>query len=452
MQYTESLHWILDKDCKTKSSGRQSLAEQEALYQLNIDFVHSLGLKCDSVGWCRMDLGRPDIQELLAKIEEFCRRESWGVRAWYTREFTGESDWFALKTVDFKDNATANRIDIPAADGSTIRLWPIKAYADLTPGPKAVPNFVAVPERFREVCLEKGIPCGFFWLEDRGKWEGTQYFCIVPTQNVPRAAVSGYKHRGENSPEMFEALGGMLPKVMELCYDVWDVDLPQVFCRSDLPETGIVCAHLSKPGMSLPPRILVHRDTAELLIQEKALSWKQLMPVPVAEEFPEGYLVRETSPLRLPGEDYIAKGMAQFEALKQNPRPVRLVSEKDALKLLRAAKKERKEDFGKAQTRLESDSPLLPYWKVAAGGQLSDEYAFLSPLTIGPRTVEFLLEMEREELLEKKPKGSVIALCPDGDRCLLTPAGNVERWSHEAPEILEQWPTLAQFFADALQS
>lgn len=452
MQYKESLHWILDKDCKTKSSGRQSLAEQEALYQLNIDFVHSLGLKCDSVGWCRTDLGRPDIHELFSKIEDFCRRESWGVRAWYYREFTGESDWFALKTADFKDNATANRIDIPAADGSSIRLWPIKACADLTPGPRRNLETVAVPERFREVCLEHNIPCDFFWLEDRGKWHGTQYFCILPTQIVPRAAVSGYNHRGENSPEMFAELGGMLPRVMELCYDVWDVDLPQVFRRADLPQTGIACVYLPHPGNLCVPTILVHRDTAELLINGKALCWKHLAPVPVAEEFPAGYLVRETSPLRLPTADYIAKGMTQYEMLKKNPRPVRLVSEKDALKLLRAAKKDRREDFTKGLTKLGADSPLLPYWKVAGSGCLSDEYELLSPLTAGPRTVEFLMEMEREELLTEKPRGTVIAVCPDGDRCLLTPAGAVERWSHEAPEVLAQWPTLAQFFADALQS
>lgn len=448
MEYKETLLWILDKDCK-----HSGLKDQDEKFKANIDFVHSLGLKCDSVGWCRIDLGRPDIHELLGKIEEFCRRESWGVRAWYTREFTGESDWFALKTADFKDNAiTGNRARIPAADGSTICLWPIKAYADQVPGPRRNLETVAVPEGFRQVCIEHSIPCDFFWLEDKGKWDGNQYFCILPTQNVHRAAVSGYEHRGENSPEMFEALGGMLPKVMELCYDVWDVDLPQVYRRADLPESGIACVYLPHPGNLCAPAILVHRDTAELLIKGKALSWKHLEPVPVVEEFPAGYLVRETTPLRLPTEDYIAGGMARYEALKKNPRPVRLVSEKDALKLLRSAKKERKADFGKAQPKLESRSPLLPYWKVATGGALSDEYSFLSPLTSGPRTVEFLLEMEREELLNEKPRGTVVAICPDGDRCLLTTDGTVERWSHEAPEVLEQWPTLAQFFADALQS
>lgn len=452
MQYKENLHWILDKDCRTHSPGRQTLKEQESLYQQNIDFVHSLGLKCDRVGWCWIDLGRPDIGEIFDKIEDFCQRESWGVRAWYYREFTGESDWFALKTTQFKDNATATRLDIPAADGGTLRLWPIKAYADSAPGPRESLNFVAVPERFRQVCMEQNIPCDFFWLEDKGKWAGTQYFCILPTQSVPRAAVSGYDHHGENSPEIFENLGGMLPKVMELCYDVWHVGLPQAFRRADLPESGIVCAHLPKPGMALPPTILVHRSTAELLIREKALSWKHLSSVPVVEEFPAGYLVRETAPQPRPTADYIENGMARFEELKKNPRPVRLISENDALKLLRAAKKDRKEDFTKALTKLVSDSPMVPYWKVAGSGYLSDEYELLSPSVSEERSAEFHAYLAKEELLGALPQGTVIATCPDGDCCLLTPAGTVERWSHEAPEVIEHWPSLPQFIADSIQN
>lgn len=452
MQYKESLLWILDKDCRTRPVGELTLAQQEALYRQNIDFVHSLGMKCDCVGWCRMDLDRLDIEEIFAKIEDFCRREGWGVRAWYEREFTGTSDWFALKTEEFKDNATAGRIDVPTADGGKFWLWPIKACADLSPGPRQNLETVAVPERFREVCIEQNIPCEFFWLEDKGKWDGTQYFCILPTQTVPRAAVSGYRQREENDPVMFEHLGGMLPRVMALCYDVWRVALPQVFRRADLPETGIVCACLSKRWSMQPPTILIHRDTAEELIREKALSRKHLTTVPVAEEFPAGYQVRETTPMLRPTADYIAKGLARFEALKANPRPIRLVPEKEALKLLRAAKKERKADFTKGLTKLVSDSPLLPYWKIAGSGYLSDEYELLSPEASAVRTAEFHGAMAKEELLEKLPEGVIFAICPDGDNCLLTPSGTVERWSHEGPEAIELWPTLAQFFADNLES
>lgn len=449
MQYKETLLWILDKDAPAKPH-RVSTDDE---MQRNIEFVHSLGLKCDCVGWCRMDLDRPDIDGIFAKIRDFCQRESWGVRAWYKRTFTGGSDWFALKTAQFKENVSGGYFDVADRHGGKVRLERIKAYADLTPGPRDMPNFVAVPERFRDACQMHGIPCEFFWVEDKGKWHGAQYFGIVPTQTVPFAAVSGYRHRGENEDALVEKLGGMLPRVMELCYDVWDVDLPEVFRACDLPEGGIVCAYLPEGGRPLrPPTILIHRAAAELLVGEKALSWKDLIAVPVVEEFPAGYRVRETAPLHLPAESYIDAGMKQYESLKQNPRPVRQLTEKDALKLLRSAKKERKEDFTKALTRLESDSPLLPYWKITGSGYLSDEYELLSPDTAGARTAEFHAAMAAEELLAEKPTGIVFASCPDGDAVVLTPDGAVERWSHEGPEVLEQWPTLAQFFGDAIQS
>ena len=48
------------------------------------------------------------------------------------------------------------------------------------------------------------------------------------------------------------------------------------------------------------------------------------------------------------------------------------------------------------------------------------------------------------------PEGVVIGRCPDGDTLLLCDDGKVVRFSHEEPDAVEQWPTLAQFFVDAI--
>ena len=53
-----------------------------------------------------------------------------------------------------------------------------------------------------------------------------------------------------------------------------------------------------------------------------------------------------------------------------------------------------------------------------------------------------------EELAEK-PAGVVIGKCADGDVILLC-AGEVIRFSHEAPETTAQWPSLHQFIVDAI--
>lgn len=58
------------------------------------------------------------------------------------------------------------------------------------------------------------------------------------------------------------------------------------------------------------------------------------------------------------------------------------------------------------------------------------------------------MQLEKEEILEVKPEGIVFSKCPDGDVVLLHPDGTVGRFSHEIPEEIEHWPSLAQFFMD----
>ena len=151
------------------------------------------------------------------------------------------------------------------------------------------------------------------------------------------------------------------------------------------------------------------------------------------------------------------KSIAEYEKLKSTERPLRLISEKDAVKLLRLAKKERKEDFKKAFTEAKSVdiietsyAPLLPYYLIANGGYLSDEYELLSYDIATEENMLFTEELLTEELLEIKPDGIVIAKCPDGDKVLLCTDGKVIRFSHEEPVATEEWVSLAQFIADAI--
>jgi len=65
--------------------------------------------------------------------------------------------------------------------------------------------------------------------------------------------------------------------------------------------------------------------------------------------------------------------------------------------------------------------------------------------------LEYEADMAKEELHDI-PGGIVFCKCADGDSVLLTQSGVVMRVSHEVPEILEEWPSLAQFFVDALES
>lgn len=97
------------------------------------------------------------------------------------------------------------------------------------------------------------------------------------------------------------------------------------------------------------------------------------------------------------------------------------------------------------------DTPLAPYYLIANGGCLSDEYELLSYAKAVEENSSFQERMQAEELVDEQPEGIVIAVCPDGDAILRCSDGIVVRFSHEAPGVIEQWPSLPQFIADTIQ-
>jgi hypothetical protein len=147
----------------------------------------------------------------------------------------------------------------------------------------------------------------------------------------------------------------------------------------------------------------------------------------------------------------------EYEKLKSSCRPSRKVSEKEALKLLRGAKRERKEDFKKALPKADAEkvmksaySALLPYYLVSNGAYISDEYEVLPFDESAVENLLFYEEISKEELMDEKPSGVIFAKAADGDRILLSVDGNVLRFSHETMTVTETWQSLAEFMAFAL--
>ena len=264
---------------------------------------------------------------------------------------------------------------------------------------------------------------------------------------------------GHGDLDKIQEAGGWLPKLRQVFHKLQMINLPDCYLAEDLPEGGIVFAHVPEsPSRNIRHKLLIHKTIMEAMVCQKVLPASSFRPAPVFEELPLGYTLLPTEPIPRPTAQYMEQMLAEYEKLKQTPRPIRMVSEKDALKLLRLAKKARKDEFQKALTKAKAQpltdtdyAPMVPYYAVANGGYLSDEYELLSYDRAVTANEEFHKALEAEELLETKPQGTVIAKCPDGDVILLCVDGSVIRFSHEAPEILDQWPTLAQFIADAAQ-
>ena len=450
MKIIETLDWILDNEDK-------SIANDDK-YRLNIEFVHSLGLKCDCVGWSKLDLQNPRANEILSAIDSFCKKNGWKARGIYTRTYADyTSDWYEIVPAVFKDNTLYDSYECESERGETVEIYNLRAYHELRPSPKWWYESILVPERFRDACVRHDITdVDFCWAREKGKYQAEQYFHLYCNKQIPTIA------EGRNitieDRDKIDALGGYLPKIADIFYKLQLIDLQECYIESDIPNCNIALAYCPKTftycGRN---KFLIHKDFAQKLLQEKAISQSDLIPAVVVKELPSGYTLSHTVMPDRPIASCMQKSIAEYEKLKSTERPLRLISEKDAVKLLRLAKKERKEDFKKALPKAKFDgiaetsyAPVLPYYMIANGGYLSDEYELLSYDIATEENMLFTEELLTEELLEIKPDGIVIAKCPDGDKVLLCTDGKVIRFSHEEPVATEEWVSLAQFIADAI--
>ena len=450
MKVIETLDWILDNDDK-------SIVDDEK-YRLNIEFVHSLGLKCDCVGWSTLDLQNPRADEILSAIDSFCKKNGWRARGVYTRKYADyTSDWYELVPTTFKDNTLCDSDEYESERGETVKIYNLRAYHELRPSPKWWYESILVPERFREACIRHGIvDVDFCWARDKGKYQSEQYFHLYCNKQIPTIA-EGRNLKIEDR-EKIDALGGYLPKIADIFYKLQLINLQDCYIEADLPDSPIALAYCPRTFTYCGRNnFLIHKDFAQTLLQEKAISESDLTPAMVVKELPGGYTLTRTVMPDRPLASCLQKSIAEYEKLKNTERPLRMISEKDALKLLRIAKKERKEDFKKALPKAQSDglaqtryAPLLPYYLIANGGYLSDEYELLPYDIATEENKLFAQELLAEELLDAKPDGIVIAKCPNGDKILLCSDGKVIRFSHEEPVATEEWVSLAQFVADAI--
>ena len=450
MKVIETLDWILDNDDK-------SIVDDEK-YRLNIEFVHSLGLKCDCVGWSTLDLQNPRADEILSAIDSFCKKNGWKARGVYTRKYADyTSDWYELVPTTFKDNTLCDSDEYESERGETVKIYNLRAYHELRPSPKWWYESILVPERFREACIRHGIvDVDFCWARDKGKYQAEQYFHLYANEQIPTIA-EGRNIKIEDR-EKIDALGGYLPKIADIFYKLQLISLQDCYIEADLPDTPIALAYCPRTFTYCGRNnFLIHKDFVQVLLQEKAISESDLTPAMVVKELPGGYTLTRTVMPDRPLASCLQKSIAEYEKLKNTERPLRMISEKDALKLFRLAKKERKQDFKKALPKAKSDglaqtryAPLLPYYLIANGGYLSDEYELLPYDMATEENKLFAQELLAEELLDAKPDGIVIAKCPNGDKILLCSDGKVIRFSHEQPVATEEWVSLAQFVADAI--
>ncbi|MBQ2941599.1 MAG: hypothetical protein IJD97_05115 [Clostridia bacterium] len=470
----EGISWILDRpsseieELKSKYPDHKEYLKhlgeyKNECYKRNIDFVHSLGLKCDCVGWSYIDPEKIDVYEILDKIEEFCKNEGFLARGGYGCSYDDfESDWYCVNAPEIDD------VDLDKGEPYGIYAYKCKNQPLLLGWHRRVPSLVS--EKFRKVCIENNIgDINFCWAKDVGMYDSVQYAFMYPENRIKTVAcnkglryseyagASSWRFDEKAEPYMrLRQLGGYLPRLSEVFYD-FQFNLPDYYLRSEFPKTGFAFIGGSGDHYGVET-LLVHKDTAEILIKEGVLDKKMLHPALIYDgEIPKGYVEAVIEDRKYtPFSSELAEKMEEeYRKIKAVKRPKRKATEKMALKALRDAKREAKENFSKkikkdmAEKLLESEyAPLVPYFLVADGGWLNDEYKFLSFSESEISSAEYREESEKEELSETE-SGIVFSKGADGDNILLTEDGRVVRISHECPEIIEEWSSPAQFFVDA---
>lgn len=457
----ENLLWILD--------GPSSKGWNEEENEKRISFVHALGQKCDSVGWSHLDLADSNSDNILAQIKKFCDENGWKARGYYSRGYhITDSPWYRLNGEAFKETELADMSEfLTDSKGRKIRLEQIKAYAVLRKMPKSTYFDQCVSEEFLKECDDKnlkGMRC--CWLKDVGRYRGTQYFAIAPKARVPRIMCDrDYSYKVHDTAmikalpiyKRIQELGGSLPRVAEI-FTTLDIKLDSCFLKKDMPDTYFAYGYLSPTYSYISKNeILLRRDAVEILISCKVLTERQLCPVYISDNPIPGYSLEETVEKPFPAEDILEKRLADYHELVNKNRPQRTITEKDAIKALKYAKKNRKEDFSRALPKKQREllaetgyAALGPYYAICEAGYLNDEYRLLSYKESLAESQYFREDMAKEETKCFSTDGIIIAVCPDGDKIMLMASDEVYRISHEVPEIIGQWSSLACFIAESV--
>lgn len=464
MKYIEELLWILDDDkIDTKDEGIKK----------RIEFAHSLGLKCDSVGWSKLNLSNPHTDQILDSISSFCKKNRLKARGIYNREYIElKSDWYELVPAYFNNDVVSDFSTYETVQGRNKKMINIQAYREIKISPKRWGEDIFVPERFRNVCIKHNVTdVDFCWVNDKGKYEAEQYFKMYGINQIPRIVEFNY-HDSNFTKNIFESIkrkkerkvlntmDGSLPRLAKIFHTLQQINLPVCYLENDIPDCNIVQAYTSRTNFYCGRNIfLIHKKFAKVLLQEKVLPESALRPALIVKEIPQGYILKKTDKNDFPTLEYKNKSIEYYKKIKNVVRPKRIINESEALKIFRKTKNERKEDFKDKISKTNSltvgktkYAPLVSFYLISNGGYLSDEYELLSYDNACIENELFAKEINKEELFEDKVEGIVFAMCGDGDRIILCDTGKVVRFSHEDLSIINEWLSLSSFIIDALNN
>lgn len=433
----------------------------EELYACSRNFLKNLGLKGDYVGWCELKKLSPDfLKELFLKAKEEKLRVRGIYKLTLTPEF--ESEWYELEGVPVPRSLDIDERENYTHEGKTYYLSSIRAFAmpkNVAATTRTLCDFACFREDTVNALQENGFSgAEFIWIPDIGKFKAPhQYYSAFPKTLLPYCYENIYDCLDYDIKSAdFKNLSESAYIIAKNC-NALTLDLPLAVERKLLPDCDF--AGIYSP-LTQHHRLLVRKNCRDFLIKKGFLKPEHFESVIVIED---SVSENNAKPLLLiksgnfkPIPQKIKNEIEEkYKKHLKKEKPLRVASEKLALQSLRLAKKDNAEYFGKrASVKLlqnVTDERLIPYYKVANGGVISDEYTFYSIEETAKETAEFhkIQALENTDII---PQNAVVfGTAADGEKIILLPDGKVVRYQQGETGFNFTWDNLPCFFTETIE-
>lgn len=431
----------------------------EELYSASRRFLKDLGLKGDYVGWSEIENPSPEQLELL-----FSKAKTEKMRIRGTYELTlgpeYESEWYEIEGMPLSWAAQPTERENYEDGEKTFYLCNIRGYAmphNITVTSRTLCDFSCFREDVKKAVIENGFTgIEFLWIPDVGRFEARQYYEAFPKAMIPWCYENIYDRLDYDiKASDFELLSENSQIIAKNC-NALTFSLPLAVERALLPDCDFagIYSHLTHNH-----RLLTRKHCRDFLIEEGFLKPEHFIPVIIVDNITEKEakpLLKIKSGIFTPVTQKVRDEIeAKYKKHCKKTKPKRITTEKIAVQKLRVAKKENGEYYGKRTSeKILKDVPderLIPYYKIANGGVLSDEYTFFSVKEAQEETTDFWKEQELENTDIIPEKAVVFAGTADGEHIILFPDGKVVRYQRGERDFAFEWPAPEHFFEEVTE-
>jgi hypothetical protein len=474
-----------------------SFKETDAFSQ---EFIHSLGLKVHSGCWSNIPLDSPAVNDFIAKasslisegkaqffgLNTLCQNLIEGCESpieWY--QIIGHTH-FEVDTVDKEGIETCKAYKMPP----TVNVASGNLYNQF------------VSERFKKVVEDNGFAeIDFVWVKDRGKYKSPQWYRAValnpmgrgidhpwfdpaklrgsgswqPTDPTWRTGVWNFARSQMKMAVEFE--NPVQRRVIEL-YQWHDLTIHSYrrFLRAYLPTVDFAFMWKEEnretaTGFLKGRDLCCNRRVRSALLDSKVLTDRDFEPICILDDLPKDSVLldgRAELPQPFFTHDHLRmikiKLDKEWQIHSSTEKPIRSVSMKEALTLLRKSKRDRPDDFTKGATeaRLKTLDVIMPHnWiqllRFSNGCYLDPECTLASTEEIMP------MYHKKKSLISSTfddyPYDVLhipVAYSSNGDWFSLqhnsskTEDSRVFRISHEDLSVLYTWDSIPVFIHDIL--